>query len=109
MARKIVNRKALREEVEAAEKAEKAEQLGKADEPKKKVAPKKTPTKRASRAKDPADLRKKVFWGVFNQSLKRVATFEFNQKKEAEKKAEALTLSAKTPHFVQKVKETLDA
>jgi hypothetical protein len=109
MARKIVNRKALREEVEAAEKAEKAEKLGKADEPKKKVAPKKTPTKRASRAKDPADLRKKVFWGVFNQSLKRVATFEFNQKKEADKKAEALTLSAKTPHFVQKVKETLDA
>ena len=80
----------------------------KADEGKKKVAPKKAPAKRASRAKDPADLRKKVFWGVFNQSLKRVATFEFNQKKEAEKKAEALTQSAKTPHFVQKVKETLD-
>ena len=99
MARKIVNRKALREEVEAAEKAD----LGK-----KTVAPKKT-TKRPSRAKEPADLRKKVYWGVFNQSLKRVATFEFNQKKEAEKKAEALSQSGKTPHFVQKVKETLDA
>lgn len=105
MARKIVNRKALREEVEAAEKAE---QTQKGDEPKKKAVAKKTPAKRSSRAKDPADLRKKVYWGVFNQSLKRVATFEFNQKKEAEKKAEALTQSAKTPHFVQKVKETID-
>ena len=99
MARKIVNRKALRDEVEAAEKAD----LGA-----KKVAPKKT-TKRSSRAKEPADLRKKVYWGVFNQSLKRVAMFEFNQKKEAEKKAEALSQSGKTPHFVQKVKETLSA
>lgn len=98
MARKIVNRKALREEVEAAEKAEAG---------KKKVAPKKA-AKRPSRAKEPADLRKKVYWGVFNQSLKRVATFEFNQKKEAEKKAEALSQSGKSPHFVQKVKETLD-
>jgi hypothetical protein len=99
MARKIVNRKALREEAEAAEKA------GLTEKP---AAPKKA-VKRASRAKEPADLRKKVYWGVFNQSLKRVATFEFNQKKEAEKKAEALSQSGKTPHFVQKVKETLDA
>lgn len=99
MARKIVNRKALREEAEAAEKA------GLTAKP---ATPKKT-AKRASRAKEPVELRKKVFWGVFNQSLKRVATFEFNQKKEAEKKAEALSQSGKTPHFVQKVKETLEA
>ncbi|NLX53976.1 MAG: hypothetical protein GXY58_02565 [Planctomycetaceae bacterium] len=100
MARKIVNRRALREEVEAAEKAEGGK--------KKKVAPKKA-AKRPSRAKEPVELRKKVYWGVFNQSLKRVATFEFNQKKEADKKAEALSQSGKTPHFVQKVKETLDS
>ena len=99
MARKVVNRKALREEVEAAEKAGTA---------KKKVAKKKAPTKRASRAKEPEEIRKKVFWGVFNQSLKRVATFEFNQKKEAEAKAEALSQSGKSPHFVQKVKEEID-
>jgi hypothetical protein len=100
MARKIVNRKALREEVEAAEKA--------GAETKKVVKKKKKATKRSSRAKEPTDLRKKVFWGVFNQSLKRVATFEFNQKKEAQKKAEALSQSGKSPHFVQKVKETID-
>ena len=96
--RKVVNRKALREEVEAAEKAGVV---------KKKVAKKKTPTKRTSRSKEPADIRKKVFWGVFNQSLKRVATFEFNQKKEAQAKADALSQSGKSPHFVQKVKEEI--
>ena len=100
MARKIVNRKALREEVEAAEKADAGQEEG--------GGRRKPPNARVG-AKEPADLRKKVYWGVFNQSLKRVATFEFNQKKEAEKKAEALSQSGKTPHFVQKVKETLDA
>lgn len=98
MARKIINRKALRDEVEAAERA------GVAASP----VVKKKATKRASRAKEPVDSRKKVFWGVFNQSLKRVATFEFNQKKEADQKAEALSQAGKTPHFVQKVKETID-
>jgi hypothetical protein len=99
MARKVVNRKALREESEAAEKAG----LGK-----KKAVKKKKTAKRKSRAKEPVDVRMKVFWGVFNQSLKRVATYEFNQKKEAEKKAEALSASGKSPHFVQKIKEVIE-
>ena len=75
MARKVVNRKALREEAEAAEKAD----AGKT----KKKATKKA-TKRKSRAKEPAEVRMKVFWGVFSQSLKRVALYEFTQKKQAE-------------------------
>ncbi len=99
MARKVVNRKALRDEVQAAELA------GAATE---KVVKKKPAAKRSSRAKEPVDVRKKVFWGVFNQSLKRVATFEFDQKKEADAKADALSQSGKSPHFVQKVKETIE-
>ncbi len=102
MARKIVNRKALREEVEAAERAEIAAPK------KKKVKKKKRATTRASRSKDAAEARKKIFWGVFNQSLKRVATFEFNQKKDAEKKAKTLNQSGKSPHFVQKIKEIIE-
>lgn len=93
MARKVVNRKAARAEAEAAEAAE-------AKAPKKKAKKK---SKRKSRKTAPEDIRMKLFWGVFNQSLKRVALFEFNQKKQAEKKAEQL--SEKSPHFVQKVKE----
>jgi hypothetical protein len=97
MARKVVNRKELREQVEAAERAG-------ADKP---VAAKK-PTKRKSRAKEPVDVRVKLYWGVFNQSLKRVALYEFNQKKQAEQKADALSASGKTPHFVKKVKEAVE-
>ena len=101
MARKVVNRTELRAEAEAAEKAEAAK-------PKKKKKAAKKKAKRKSRAKTPVDVRLKLFWGVFNQSMKRVALFEFNQKKDAEKKAADLTKSRKSPHFVQKVKEVIE-
>ena len=55
----------------------------------------------------PKGVRLKAYWGVFNQSLRRVALFEFNEKKSAEKKAEDLTKSGKSPHFVQPVKEAI--
>lgn len=96
MARKVVSRKALREEAEAAEKAT----------PKKKKA---APKKKATRKKKAADaeVRLKAFWGVFSQSMKRVAIFEYADRKAADKKAEELSKKAKTPHFVQLVKEVL--
>ena len=74
--------------------------------PAKKVAEKgekKAPAKRKSRSAKV--VRLKAFWGVFNQSLKRVALFEHNERKEADKKAKDLTASGKSPHFVQPVKE----
>ncbi len=96
MARKVVNRKALREAAAQAEGATKT------------AKKKKTPVKRKTRAKKQEKvIRMKIFWGVFNQSLKRVALYEFNQKKQAEKKASDLSTSQKTPHFVQKVKEEI--
>src|SRR4029078_10453690 len=95
---KTVRRKEKRAEVEAAEKKAKAA-------PKKAAATKKEPAKRKSRAKSAKEVRLKACWGVFNQSLKRVALYEFSQKKEAEKKAKELTASGKSPHFIQPVKE----
>lgn len=97
MARKIVNRKELRRESEAAAKAEAQ------------VPAAKKPTKRKSRPKVPKEVRLKAFWGVFNQSLKRVALFEYSERKQADKKAAELTTSQKTPHFVQPVKEIIEA
>lgn len=76
-----------------------------ADGAAKKPAKRKT-TKR--KAKETVDAPKKLYWGVFNQSLKRVALFEFNQKKQAEKKAEALSKDGKSPHFVQPVKDNIE-
>ena len=101
MAGKTLNRKELRAQVEAAERSgEKT-----AAPSTKKSA---TGTKRKSRAKEPVDVRVKLYWGVFNQSLKRVALYEFNQKKQADQKAEALTAQGKSPHFVKKVKEAVE-
>lgn len=96
--RKTRSRKDLRAEAEAAEALEKEE----GGKKKKKKAKK----KRKSRKKAAAEVRLKLFWGVFNQSMKRVALYDFSQQKEAEKKAQ--DLSKKTPHFVQKVKEVIE-
>ena len=93
------SRKDLRAEAEAVEALEK-EEGGKKKKAKKKKA------KRKSRKKAAAEVRLKLFWGVFNQSMKRVALYDFSQQKEAEKKAQEL--SKKTPHFVQKVKEVIE-
>ncbi|MBN2292837.1 MAG: hypothetical protein JXM70_10450 [Pirellulales bacterium] len=100
MARKIQNRIQLREEAEAAERLEESA-------PKKKKKKAKA-TKRKSRAKVVKEVRLKAFWGVFNQSLRRVALFEYDQRDEADQKAEALGKSQKTPHFVQLVKEVIE-
>lgn len=99
MARKILNRKELREEHDAAEAAEKKEV--------KKKAPKKT-TKRKSRAKVVKEVRLKAYWGVFSQSITPVVLFEYSQRKEADAKAEALSKSRKSPHFVQLVKKVIE-
>jgi hypothetical protein len=101
MAGKTLNRKELRAQVEAAERS--GEKTA-TPSPKKSA----TGTKRKSRAKEPVDVRVKLYWGVFNQSLKRVALYEFNQKKQADQKAEALTAQGKSPHFVKKVKEAVE-
>lgn len=102
MAAKIVNRKERRAEAEAAEKQGKTAKKTDA-----KATAKKEPAKRKSRAKSSKVTRLKAFWGVFNQSLKRVALYEFSERKEAEKKAKELTASGKSPHFIQPVKEAV--
>jgi len=98
MARKILNRKELREENDAAEKVAATT----------KTAVKKPPAKRKSRAKTAKEVRLKAFWGVFNQSLRRISLFEYSQRPEADKKAAELTESQRTPHFVQLVKEVIE-
>ena len=92
MARKVVNRKALREEVEAAEAAGVTE---------KKTTKRKT-AKRKSRAKEAVEPPKKLVWTVRNQAGRVVATFEYHDKQAADSKAEALSKDGKTPHFVQR-------
>jgi hypothetical protein len=102
MARKVLNRKELREEADAAEAAE---AKGKK---KKDAGEKKAPAKRKSRVKAAKEVRLKAFWAVFNQSMKRIALFDYSQRKQAQKKADELTASSKTPHFVAPHKEAIE-
>ena len=98
MARKILNRKELRDENDAAEAAEKKDPAVK----------KKAPAKRKVRTKVAKEVRLKAFWGVFNQSLRRVGLFEYSQRTDADTKAAELSESQKSPHFVQLVKEVIE-
>ena len=101
MARKIVSRKEKRAEADAAAKKPAAATKTK-KEPVAKAAP-----KRKSRAKAAKDIRLKAFWGVFSQTLKRIALFEYSERKKAEKMAAELTANGKSPHFVQLVKDVV--
>jgi hypothetical protein len=104
MARKVLNRKELRAENDAAEADGKTKKKSAkaADDGTKK------PVKRKSRAKTAKEVRLKAFWGVFNQSMKRVALFEYSQRKQADKKAAELSTNQKSPHFIQPVKEVIE-
>ena len=65
-------------------------------------------TKRKSRAKKAVKVRLKAFWGVYSQTLKQVAIFEYSQRKQADKKAGDLSTSQRTPHFVKLIKEVIE-
>jgi len=107
MARKTVSIKEKRAEADAAG-ASPTKKKAKAKTKATTKAATKTATKRKSRKKVAAEVRLKAFWGVFNQSLKRVALYEYSQKKQAEKKASELTEKHTSPHFIQPVKEVIE-
>ncbi|MEM6691608.1 MAG: hypothetical protein AAF664_19420 [Planctomycetota bacterium] len=92
MARQVVSRKAKAAEAEAIERA---------------IAEKKAKKSSRKTKKTAADARLRLYWGVFSQSMKRVAVFEFDQKGEADKRAVELSKGGKSPHFVQRVKEQI--
>ncbi len=109
MARKILNRRELREESDAAEREGPASKAGPAkgedgSEPAKKAAPR----LRKGRTKTPKEVRLKAFWGVFSQSLTQVAQYEYGQRQDADKRAAELSESKKSPHFVQLVKKVIE-
>ncbi len=50
------------------------------------------------------EIRTRIYWAVFNQALRRVAVFEFDQREEAEKRAAKLAQATGEHHFLQKIK-----
>jgi hypothetical protein len=137
MGRRILNRKDLRADYEAAERrksddedeveeegedeeeaegeAEDEEGEGEGEDEKEdeEEAPpkKKKPVKEKkprSRARAAKITRMKVVWGVFNNSNQRVAVYDYPKRKEADAHAAQLTADKKSTHFVQPVKEPME-
>jgi hypothetical protein len=137
MARRILNRKDLRADYEAAERrktedeeTEDEEEEGDEEEEaeaeteegddeaeedeeeapvkKKKKAPVKEAKPKRSRAAK--QVRMKVVWGVFNNSNQRVAVFEYKKKQEAYDHAAKLQAAKNPPQpfFVQPIKEPIE-
>ena len=124
MAKKIAKKKAAKKTTKAAKKTTKTVKKAVKKTAKKKavkkVTKKKTATKkaakkvakkaakkRATRKKVVKEVRLKAYWGVFNSSLKRLAVFEYADKRAAEKKAKELSSGSKGNHFIQLVKEPI--
>ena len=112
MARKVVNRKELRAQADAAEargttKSASKEKAPKVAKEKKAKEPKKVAAKKPARKKVAKEARMKAYWGVFNSGMKRLALFEYADKKAAEKKVQELVGSSRVHHFVQLVKEAI--
>jgi hypothetical protein len=136
MARRILNRKDLRADFEAAERrkqddedevegdeeesdesddeveaegeSEERDEEAEEEAPKKKKKVVKEP--KPKRTRTPKVVRMKVVWGVFNNSNQRVATFEYPKRKEAEEHAAKLAAAKNPPQpfFVQPIKEPME-
>ena len=122
MAKRTMDRKALRAQAEAAERREKShkdedtdKKKGDDEEDGKKkkkaakvkdksgvVKPKKT--KRSSKSQ----VRMRLVWTVFNNSSQAVAKYDYPRRAEAEAHAERLKKEKNITHFVMPVKEQME-
>ena len=108
MAQKVAKKKAATEKKTTKKKAVTSKKTTKKKVVKKQAAKKTTKKKTRRKKKTAEDIRLKATWGVFSQTLKQVASFEYHQKKQALDKCAALSKSGKPPHFVRVVKEPIE-
>jgi hypothetical protein len=101
------------EEEESAEDSEEPEHAEAEEEEeeapvvkKKKKAPPKEPKPKRTRA--PKHVRQKVVWVVFDNSNKRIATYDYPKKQEADQHAARLKEEKKMTYYVQPVKEPME-
>lgn len=101
MARKSPSRLEMRRQAEAAEADAKTS-------PKKKKAVKKKKATRKKKATK-AEIRRRLFWGVFTGSMKEESRFSYDQRGDAEARIEQLRAkNSKKLYFIQPIKEPLD-
>lgn len=122
MAKRVMDRRALRAQGEAAERRE-AELEGKdtdnvagddaGSEKKKKKATKvkeksATAKPRKTKRSSKANVRMRVVWTVFNNSSQAVAKYDYPRKAEADAHADRLKKEKNITHFVMPVKEPME-
>ena len=118
MAGKPQNRRELRKQYDAAEPLDPMEDesedvsddgddedAGERKPKKKPKAPSKAKPKVPKAAKPAARMR--IVWIVVNDAFKPLATFEYNNREQAEARAKELTEKGKGVHFVQRSKEPM--
>jgi hypothetical protein len=110
MAGRILNRRVLREQADAAEQIESTTEIQESNgKPTKTSKAKKlsaTPKVRKPRAKK-AKPRIRVRWGIFNSAMKQVAIFDYNMRGEADQKLEDLLKNKSGLFVIQPVKEEM--
>src|SRR5262249_642243 len=109
MARRTLNRHELRKQAEAAEQDPAETTAPEATQAKPKKASKArsagTTAKKPRKKKEPPRLCAR--WGVFDNSMKQVASFAYNQRAEADQKVADLSQKKAGGYFIQIVKEPM--
>jgi hypothetical protein len=113
MARRILNRKQLREAADQAARAQQDDQAPAAEllpaaaaEPTAAAAaPKKPRARKPAKKKEPVRMRAR--WGVFDGAMKQVAVFDYNQRAAADEKVAGLNAGKQGTFFLQIVKDAL--
>lgn len=99
------------EEAEEASDEEGGDEDEESPKPKKKAAAKKAPAKKpaAKRSRTPKEVRMKAVWVVFDNASKRVDTFPYPQKAEAEALLARKQEEKKGTFYLSLVKEPLES
>jgi len=107
MARRVLNRREMRKQADAAEIVQPETTTETPEAP----APVKAPrTRKASTRKKKEPPRLVARWGVFDGAMKQVAVYDYNQRPLADQKAaEMIAKKANAIYFVQLVKEPMPA
>jgi hypothetical protein len=120
MAKRTLNRRQLRQDNDQAERDAQTEPAAETDaddeaeeKPVKAKAPKKAKAPAAPRVRKPpkkkAPVRMRARWGVFDNGMKQVAVFDYNQRGAADQKLADLNAKKGGSHFLQIVKEPIPA
>ena len=116
MAKRVLNRRQLRDDADAAAKAEATTpttETAADDAPvKKKASPRKKAAagprpKRAAKKKDPVRMRAR--WAVFDGGMKQIAVFDYSNRDAADQKLSDMNAKKSGGYFLQLVKEPMPA